>query len=183
MKAFTYNQHFVAMMNVINAARLNPPTDGQNHHILPRSWFKMNDLPVDNSDDNLVKLTYEDHLLVHQLAVLASNSPEFKNKMLNAVSVLSKGFRPKGIYIDEETRQKISSTLKTKYENTDLAKRISEATKEGMKSVDRNKLNYWKGKKLSDEHRKKIGLASTGRPSPSKGKHWKLVDGRRVYYV
>lgn len=30
-EVFEYNQHFVAMMNVINAARLNPPESGHNH--------------------------------------------------------------------------------------------------------------------------------------------------------
>ena len=27
-QVFEYNQHFVAMMNIINAAKLNPPKEG-----------------------------------------------------------------------------------------------------------------------------------------------------------
>lgn len=34
---FEYNQHFVAMMNIINAAKLNPPTKGHKH---TPSYFK-----------------------------------------------------------------------------------------------------------------------------------------------
>lgn len=58
-KVFEYNQHFIAMMNIINVARLNPPESGHKHHIIPKCWFKMNNLPIDNSDDNLVLLTEE----------------------------------------------------------------------------------------------------------------------------
>ena len=65
-QVFEYNQHFVAMMNIINAARLNPPSKGHKHHIIPRCWFKMNNLPVDNSKDNLVLLSYEDHVKAHK---------------------------------------------------------------------------------------------------------------------
>ena len=49
---FEYNQHFVAMMNVINTARLNAPESGHKHHIVPKCWFKLHNLPVDNSKDN-----------------------------------------------------------------------------------------------------------------------------------
>lgn len=37
-KVFEYNQHFVAMMNIINAARLNTPKEGHKHHIIPKCW-------------------------------------------------------------------------------------------------------------------------------------------------
>lgn len=56
LDVFTYNQYFVAMMNIINAARLNPPESGHKHHIIPRCWFKMMKLQVDNSKTNLVML-------------------------------------------------------------------------------------------------------------------------------
>lgn len=66
---FEHNQHLVAMLNVINRARLFPPkSGGHKHHIIPRSWYRMHDLPVDNSKENLVLLTLEDHVKVHKYA-------------------------------------------------------------------------------------------------------------------
>lgn len=50
-KVFEYNQHFVAMMNIINKARLNPPSKVHKHHIIPKCWFKKNNIQVDNSKD------------------------------------------------------------------------------------------------------------------------------------
>lgn len=40
LEVFEYNQHFVAMMNIINSARLCNNKVGHKHHIIPRSWFK-----------------------------------------------------------------------------------------------------------------------------------------------
>lgn len=73
-QVYEYNQHFVAMMNIINLAKLNPPSKGHNHHIIPRCWYKLHNLPVDNSKDNLVLLTPEDHAKVHKLAYLCSKN-------------------------------------------------------------------------------------------------------------
>ena len=39
-----------------------------------------------------------------------------------------------------------------------------------------------KGKKLPEEQKAKISEKLRGRPSCFKGKHWKLVDGKRVWY-
>lgn len=90
-QVFEYNQHFVAMMNIINAARLNPPKEGHKHHIIPRCWFKLHNLPIDNSKDNLVLLTYDDHVKVHKLALLCSATPEMRSKMGFAVHRLLNG--------------------------------------------------------------------------------------------
>lgn len=90
-EVFEYNQHFVTMTNIINAAKLNPPKEGHKHHIIPRCWFKMNKLPVDNSKDNIVLLSYEDHVKVHKLAYLCALTNKFKVKMACAYHKLTQG--------------------------------------------------------------------------------------------
>lgn len=37
------------------------------HHVIPRCYFKLHGLPVDNSEDNLVNLRYADHIKAHYL--------------------------------------------------------------------------------------------------------------------
>lgn len=197
MKAFTYNQHFVAMMNVINAARLNPPDKGHKHHIIPKCWYNMNDLPVDNSDDNLVKLSYEDHLKVHKLAYLCANGNRFRGKMAYAYHRLSKGdlvsnecfSGDKNAFFgkkhSEETRAKMSihhadvsgskNPFFGKTHSEDVLLRIVEANK-GKPSWNKGKTGVY-----SEETLKKIGEASKGRIPKNKGKHKVIIDGRIRY--
>lgn len=154
MMCFKYNQHFVAMMNIINRARLNPPESGHKHHIVPRCWFKMNNLPIDNSDDNLVLLSYEDHIKVHKLAILCSDTKEMASKMGYAVHRLLKG-QFKGIHHTEETKQKMSETHKGRTFSDESRRKMSEAAK---------------NKVLSEEHRRKISEATRGKNNPMYGK-------------
>lgn len=83
--------------------------------------------------------------------------------------------------LTEEQKRKISEKLKGRiswnkgnHHTDETKKKMSEAAK---------------GRKLSDETKKKISEALKGRQawdkgksSPTKGRHWKLIDGKRVYY-
>ena len=42
------------------------------HHIVPKSWFKINKLPIDNSLSNLVNLVYREHVLAHYYLCLCT---------------------------------------------------------------------------------------------------------------
>lgn len=166
LNVFEYNQHFVAMMNVINAARINPPEGGHKHHIVPRCWFKKYNLQIDNSKDNLVLLSEDDHLKVHKLAALCIKGADMHCKMAYSVHRLHGSFR--GMHHTEETKKKISN----------------------------NNARYWKGKvppaaiankgrKFTEEHRRKLSEAAKHRKGvlshTNKGMTWKLIDGKRVY--
>lgn len=45
------------------------------HHIIPRSWFKLNNLEVDNSLTNLVNLATREHFLAHYYLCLCTEDP------------------------------------------------------------------------------------------------------------
>lgn len=90
----------------------------------------------------------------------------------------------KGKHRSEEYRAKISETLKGKHASEETRKKMSDAQKgenNGMygkhhsEESKRKMSEAKKGKKMSDEFRKKMSESR-------KGKHWKLVDGKRVYY-
>jgi hypothetical protein len=42
------------------------------HHIIPKAWFKLNKLPIDNSECNLVNLPYREHALAHYYLCLCT---------------------------------------------------------------------------------------------------------------
>lgn len=127
-QVFEYNQHFVAMMNIINSSRLNSPSKGHRHHIIPRCWFKMNNLPVDNSKDNLVLLTHEDHLKVHKLSILCAATSEMKSKMGFAVKRLLKG-NFSGMHHTDATKQVIKLKRAKQVITEEHKKHISESLK------------------------------------------------------
>ena len=135
-QVFEYNQHFVAMMNIINAAKLNPPKEGHKHHIIPRCWFKMNNLSVDNSKDNLVLLSYEDHVKVHKLAYLCALEDKFKGKMAYAYHRLTQG-------------DIVSNGAFAGVYNSFYGKHHTEATRNNMSESHKGKTPWNKGKKLT----------------------------------
>jgi len=113
LKCFKYNQHFVAMMNIINLARIrNVDGNFERHHVIPRCFFNVNNLPVDNSEANLVNLTLDEHRKVHQLIPLCAN--DCIATRMNRCKGLMNGTRWTGGHLDEEWRKNISNALKGK---------------------------------------------------------------------
>lgn len=169
LEVFEYNQHFVAMMNIINMAKLNKPVKGHRHHIVPRSWFKWKGYEIDNTKDNLVLLTAEDHLKVHKLSVLCAKDAYIKGAMMAAVGLLSDGERPLGIHPSEETKSKIKATVHKWYK--DNREEHSNKTKEAMKKVPYETLAYWKGKHVYEAVKNKLRISTKT-----------IVDSARIEY-
>ncbi len=77
----------------------------------------------------------------------------------------------KGNHHSEETKKKISGALKGKKLGP-----CSEETRKRLSEVN-------KGKRLSEETRNKMSEVWKGKPKLYlRGKHWKIVDGKRVWY-
>lgn len=123
LDCFDYNQHFVAMMNIINYAKLtNKDGKFEKHHIIPRCWFNKHNLPVDNSENNLVNLTIEQHRKVHKLAVLCAkeeikSSLKYASSLMNRESMCGDKNPNYGVKCDEEKRNKISNSVKQAYKD------------------------------------------------------------------
>lgn len=86
----------------------------------------------------------------------------------------------KGKQLSDETKQKMSESKKGKKRSDETRQKMSEAQKGSARAKEhRRKLHESKkGKKHSEETKRKISEAMKGK----KGKHWKLVEGKRVYY-
>lgn len=172
---YEYNQHFVAMLNVINKAKLNPPMKGHKHHIIPKCWYKMNGLDVDNSEENLVLLTYEDHVKVHKLAILCGITPKFRSKLAFAFHKLTQG-------------EVYDSSLWTGENHPMFGKKHTNFTKEKMSKSHKNYI-------FTENHKKHLSECKIGKPHPCKmseenrernrnrykNKTWKLVNGKRIW--
>lgn len=106
------------------------------------------------------------------------------------------GMKSRGRHHSEETRKKMSESHKGR-PNPNKGKKLGPCSEEHKRRL--SEANKGKKKPHSEEWKIKQSETMKGRPSPNrgkhlseeqkrklsesgKGKHWKLVDGKRVYY-
>lgn len=83
-----------------------------------------------------------------------------------------------GKVLSEETKIKIGIGSKGRIKTPETCQKLSEANKGNKNCLGKkNALGY----KHTNEAKQKISEASKARPSPTKGKTWKLINGKRVY--
>ena len=135
------------------------------------------DMYYDRPSDELIFLTKAEHRTLHNKGKkLPPRSEETKRKMSEA---------HKGKTHSEETKRKLSEVLKGRL-SPRKGKKLSEETKAKLSTALKGKPSGRKGETLSEEQKRKISESmkgkNKGKPSPRKGKRWKLVDGKRVWY-
>ena len=141
------------------------------HHKFPRSFSKKDGVDVDNDDDNLVSLSLADHFRVHYY-LWKSAKKGYRSMMAMAFTLMRK---KAVVYATDETIEQIARD----YENVmkDAAEVKSRANKGKKRSEEtRKKLSKaHKGKHPSDEQKKKQSEAMkgkrTGKDNPFYGKH------------
>ena len=173
---YQYNLHFCMMLNIINAARLNPPKEGEWHHIIPRSYFKANGLEIDNSERNLVLLSRENHRKVHILAAKCAQKPYVA--AMNRARAFMTGNRPSykgennpfyGKTFTEDQQRKRLETLRRHYADGTIQiwnkgkKGLQVAWNKGKKGLNLGENNPFFGKQHTDESKMKMSEALKGR--------------------
>lgn len=123
----------------------------------------------------LIFVTKAEHRKIHQRGVKRIFTEEHKLNISKA---------HKGLKVSDETKQKISNSSKGKVIPNEIRLKLSKSLK-GKKLTDEHKRalsDGWKhrehgpnlGRKFTDEHKNKISMAF-------KGKHWKVINGKRVW--
>lgn len=143
MNCYKYNQHFVAMMNIINLAKIqNVNGKFEKHHIVPRCWYRINNISVNNSADNLVNLTIEQHAKVHMLIPLCCDN-KIAGRM-NHCKGLMNCVRNLGIKKDAVWIKKHSDAMRGKKmpkRTQEHCKHLSDSLKEKYKSPEQRRMN------------------------------------------
>lgn len=141
---------------VINNSIKNEMETFEKHHIIPKAYYKANNIPIDNTENNIVSLTVFDHLLAHYYLYYCISDITLKNKLAFAFNAMKNGQQGHLLTLSEE-----------------------DFIKELPNYCSLRNVNYWKGRKRSEaniikqknrrhseETKRKIGLANQ-RKTPS----------------
>ena len=139
------------------------------HHILPRCYFKLLNLPVDNSKTNLVNLSHKDHLLAHYYLYLCATG---KFKLLNSLA-----FR----YIETKYQLPIEEIIKNLDNYQQLCIDAKKQAGRAMLGKSNPHTEEW-NKKISQANKGKI-LSNETKQKLSKINKGKKLTGQALYNV
>lgn len=152
--------------------RLSSPFIGasESHHILPKSMGGSDDIT------NLVDLSPREHYMAH-LILSKIVVEQFRTQMVRAI-VLMSGKDPRNcsskLYekLRLEYRQRISGENSPNFGKVgpNKGRKLSEETKRKMSESRKGRPGVNKGKKFSEETRRKMSEARKGKPTWVKGK-------------
>ena len=144
---FINNKYKVWHDNIIVKAKARQE-DGiyEKHHIIPRC------LKGSNDKSNLVKLTPREHFIVHML-LCKFTTGYARHKMIFAFQAMANIKSKNRTY---RVNGKIAEKLKLEFRKLLTGRKFSKETLAKLSKIR-------KGRKLTEEHKKKIGLAGIGR--------------------
>lgn len=125
------------------------------HHIIPRFYFKINKLKIDNSENNLVILFRKEHALAHYYLFRCSKNKIILNYNFYALEYIL----PKKTEINKISENEFLELIQ--YYN-DYEIKLTEETKKKISKSCKG-LPHPKGKSPSLETRKKLSLKLKGR--------------------
>lgn len=161
---FVQNEYFELYYNLIlNTGVARTKFKTNSHHIIPRHYFKANKKTIDNSIDNIVELSFKDHLLAH---LYLSGCTTGQNRYWNLYAI----FYMSGHTLSAENMIELN-TIK----NLDIYQTLYE---EAIAAAP----NHRKGCKVSEQTRQKMCIAAKLKSSPTKGRKW-VNDGARDFMV
>ena len=129
------------------------------HHKFPRSFSKKDGIDIDNDVDNLVSLSLADHFRVHYYLWKCAKKG-YRGMMAKAFVLMRKKMVA---YASDETIEQLAKDYETamkeaaeQHSKAMKGKRISEEVKKKISEAE-------KGKKVSEESKKKISEAKKGK--------------------
>lgn len=172
----------------------------QKHHVIPQAYYRMKNLPVDNSRSNVVYLTHYNHLLAHYLLYKCSVYP-LKQQCALACKFI---FGSTGVTISEipflnelEYNKMVEESIRYTADKT-TGHTLSEAARLKLGKLARDRMlgttrSVETRKKISESHKgKKVSEATKekmsknhrdvkGDKNPAKGRHWFNNGVTRLY--
>ena len=84
------NEYLDKYCNLIEENKNSIIEYGQNHHIIPRYYYKHNSMKINNDDSNFVRLSYQDHILAHYYLFNCSDNVLYRRCNAYAIFMMLK---------------------------------------------------------------------------------------------
>lgn len=143
------------------------------HHIIPKSYYKINGLSVDNSPNNLVNLLFKEHILAHYYLALCASNIDFKYANELAFGYLTNNDK----YPIKDNEKDILINLpyyQTLYEEGCITRSKKNTGKKRTEETKKKMSNWQKGKPKPEAARRNMSKAQKGRHrSQEEILHWK----------
>lgn len=155
--------HLEEYNKIIEFRKANPLSKeqyGEKHHIVPKKICPM----LEHAQDNLVRLTAQEHFIVHYHLWKAYRDELHEKKWARKMCYAFHRMKQQLLKCDDiETMSKLYEEVRIEF-----SKVHSEALK-GHRSWSKGKPSPWKGKHPSEESRKKMSDAHKGKIPANKG--------------
>lgn len=167
-KSFIDNNKLDSYIDLINESKANITKYTEEHHIIPQKYFKLLGLAVDNSKENLVKLSAFNHIYAHYLLCYCTTG-KLKTSCINAFLLMTQ-YNQRLLTAEE---QEVIKNLT----NYALLREQAQA------SISKNNSMKFKGRKLTEEAKQKISIANKGKKKPIRTAEHKqhLKEGRDLH--
>lgn len=119
---------------IVSRTRESFPGKTQEHHILPRAWYKLHNKKLDNSASNLIRLLVSDHAKAHLFLFQAATNPEVKAQNAAAVRYMCDLFSEELIDIAADELNQIDLEV-SKAKSKALAARRAKGLNERRRAV------------------------------------------------
>lgn len=179
---FIDNDYLLKYIDLIISNQLVEKTKyTQCHHIIPRHWFKLHDLPIDNSQDNLINLSLRDHVLAHYyLTFCTINQCKIKN-VQSVFMMINQSVKN----IDEKTLLLKLPFMEELYKNYIDQQAIDCGNRfRGVKQreeVVENRTNKVRGQKRTEESRRKMSVWQKGIPKSEEARKNMSIAQKKYY--
>lgn len=152
----------------------------QTHHIIPKCFFKYKNIEVDNSSENLVHLSFSNHLLAHYYLSQCTTG-KFKYAMQSALRYLTKGFDYNNIVAVIPEWEKIYVEYNKAISEKQKGHEVSKVAREKISKAHKGKPAHNKGKPMSEEQKRKLSDSKKGkkRKSHSEETKKKISEGNK----
>jgi len=180
------NKFFNKYLKIVSSSCTEDVYD--EHHIVPRCYFKHQKISVDNSKLNIVRLSIQDHILAHYYLYMCSKESWFKYANLCSIKYFTGReniseedlikILPDIVALNEESRR-LNSIQHSGSNHVNYGKHLSEETKNKISKAKKGRFNSngKLGSKLSEETKEKIRIAHFGKSKgPMSEEHKRAIS-------